>query len=599
MKKLIHLTVCLFAPLLMSGTSLNGQTNAGTLDFAVAPPLADRISADTLVYVGWSGMDALLGQARPSPLSELWTNEPTADVVFQLLPRVLKYVNSENPHMARQMQELWRIALGLRDYPTGFYFAGMTREKDGLPFPLLGFISCVRDDADAVMARLSFVDHLGHDLNLPIRVQSNDGIVRVSLGDTPSSGKMLSDLPEFKSLASYQTNIPALWTYVNVARLPEIVERSAQALPRLAAVAAGRWNAWKQSLALDEVDGFLWSAGFENGQWVTRGNLLASARRRGLTRELDMQPIADKLLQTVPATASLVGAFQVRPDIGLPALEGCLRRADSSAATRLDEGNRLAKSVFGAEPRIQLTKALGNQWAYYCDQNVGGRGLDGLVFVNLLRDANGFRTWLPPIMALLKSDPASVTNGVRAQQLETDGLSLWRVELSGSAVVLGVCETYLILSRRIETVMTACGSVREVGSSILDQDAFQAMRERLGTEAAGAFWYADLCQSTSLPQQAWSAFDELYRTVARTASFNAPVLPSPWKPVSKYLGPAGIFLTTDDRGWHLLTSGPFPGAAVITEPMVLLAPATLAAGPVTDMVYSLRGPGKGVAGAAR
>ena len=114
--------------------------------------------------------------------------------------------------MARQMQGLWRIALGLRDYPTGFYFAGMTREKDGLPFPLLGFISCVRDDADAVMARLSFVDHLGHDLNLPIRVQSNDGIVRVSLGDTPSSGKMLSDLPEFKSLATYQTNIPALWT---------------------------------------------------------------------------------------------------------------------------------------------------------------------------------------------------------------------------------------------------------------------------------------------------------------------------------------------------------------------------------------------------
>ena len=90
MKKLIHLTVCLFAPLLMSGTSLNAQTNAGTFDFAVVPPLADRISADTLLYVGWSGMDALLGQARPSPLSELWTNEPTADAVFQLLPRVLK-----------------------------------------------------------------------------------------------------------------------------------------------------------------------------------------------------------------------------------------------------------------------------------------------------------------------------------------------------------------------------------------------------------------------------------------------------------------------------------------------------------------------------
>jgi hypothetical protein len=588
MTRIFHPGVCLFAALSISKVFLNAQTNEGTLDSAVAPPLAEQIPAEALVYVGWSGLAAIQEQARQSPRSALWTNGRTADIGREVLPLVLNYVNSENPRMAGQMQWLWTIALGLRDHPTGFYFAGMTCEKDGLPYPRLGFISRVGDAADAVATRLSFVDQIGRDLNLPIRMHCRDGIVRITLGDEPSPETTLADLPEFKSLINRQKNVPAVWTYVNVARLPEAIESSAQALPRFARGAAGRWNTWKESLALAPGAGFLWSAGFEDGHWVTRGNLAASAPRHGLLRALDTRPITAELLRVVPATASMAGAFQVRPDMGLPALEALLERVDSPAATRLNEGNRLAKTVLGVDPRAQLTKSLGRQWAYYCDKETGGGGLDGLVMVNALQDAHAFRTWLPPVMALLQRDPASTNHGVSIQQLESDGRMLWRIEWSGSAVVLGICGNNLVVSRRMETVMAACRSIGQAGTSILDQDEFQAMRERLGAESAGAFWYADLRQSAPLPQLMWSAFDEAYRTVARAASLNAPALPSPWTPISKHLGPAGAFVSTDNDGWHLVTSSPFPGAAVIAEPLVLLAPLTLAAEPLIEAIDLLR-----------
>ncbi len=596
MTKFIHLSVCWLAALaLMKQSSVSAgvareQTVAssqddGQLASVEALPLACQIPADTLVYVGWSGMDAVREQVARLH-SNRGTDEPAANIIRQVLPLILSYVNSENPRMARQMQGLWKLALGLRDYPTGFYFAGMVREKDGLPYPRLGFISRVRDDADALVARLGFLDQLGRDLNLPIRVQSSNGIVRVSLGDTSLSEKALADLPDFKSLTSTYTNTPAVWGYVNVARLPEVAEQSAQALPRLAALAVGQWRAGKESLALDQVDGFFWSAGFEDGQWVAKGKFLASAPRQGMARLFDTRPIVAELLQAVPATASLAGAFQVRPDVGVPALEGFLKQVDSSAAIRLDEGNRLAKALLGADPRMKLTQALGGQWAYYCDQNVGGRSLDGLVFVNVLRDAGEFRTWLPPVLTLLKSDPASAQPGVHARQLDSAGLTMWRIELSGSAVVLGVCENYLIVSRRIEAVMAACDSIRKAGPSILDQAEFQAMRKRLDAEAAGSIWYADLRQSASLPRLAWFAIDELYRTAARAVSFNAPSLPS-WNRLAKHAGPAGMFIWTDDDGWHFASSSPFPGAALM-EPLVLLAPVTLAAEPLFELTHALR-----------
>ena len=225
MTKFIHLSVCWLAALaLVKQSSVSAgvareQTVAssqddGQLASVEALPLACQIPADTLVYVGWSGMDAVREQvARLHSNRE--TDEPAANIIRQVLPLILSYVNSENPRMATQMHGLWKLALGLRDYPTGFYFAGMVREKDGLPYARLGFISRVRDDADALVARLGFLDQLGRDLNLPIRVQSSNGIVRVSLGDKSSSEKTpsekaLADLPAFKSLTSNHTNIPAI-----------------------------------------------------------------------------------------------------------------------------------------------------------------------------------------------------------------------------------------------------------------------------------------------------------------------------------------------------------------------------------------------------
>ena len=420
------------------------------------PPLADEISERTLVYVGWSGFNALTNQTDQLPGMVRRVDEQTSDLLNALLPFIVSYVNSENPRMADQMKGLWKLALGLRDYPTGFYFAGMVREKDGLPYPRLGFISDVQKDADAVVARLKFVNELGRDLNLPIRIRRDGGIVRVTMGQTLPSEKSLAETDAFRSLLSDRESPPAIWVYVNVGRLPEVVEQSALALPRLAKIAAKPWQACKDFSGLEQVKGFLWTAGFEQGQWVTRGNLGVCEPWHGLPFLLKTEAIENVLLRAVPATASMAGAIQVRPDVAIPIVENVLKRIDPSGARRLNQGNALAQVFLKDNPRQRLIGALGKQWVYYCDRDVGGSGVDGLVFANRLRNATQFGNWLGPMMQLLRADQNSMQNGVSAYLCETNGLNLWRLDFSGVPLTLGVCGSYLIVSSRLNSVVNAC-----------------------------------------------------------------------------------------------------------------------------------------------
>jgi len=568
-------------------TPPEATSEMSTLHNSLVPPLADQINRNTLVYVGWSGLNAVRNHGQ-LPAQLRWADHHAGNILHKTLPFILNYIDSENPRMAKQLSGLWKIATDLRDYPTGFYFNGMICGEDGLPYPRLGFLSRIRGNASTVVKRLAFVSELGRNLNLPIRVERSGDIVRIILGDAPRLDKPLSDANAFKSLLSYRKDSPTIWVYVNVARLPEVIEQSASALPHFAAAAAEKWRASKALLGLEQVKGFLWSAGFEQGQWVSQADLLSPAPRSGVARLLNTRPIADALLRTVPATASTVGAFQVRPDVAIPSLEECLREADSTEASHLNQGSTLARAFLGADPREQLTKALGNQWVYYCDSDIGGDSLDGLVFANLLSDANQFKRWLGPVMQLLYPDPMSQRNSVYARRLETNGLSFWRVELPGSALVLSICDNYLIVSHRLGAVLAACDFIRKSGNPILDQDQFLAMRKRLDSTLAGAFWYSNLSQRTALPQMAWSAIDQLYRAATRLAPFRSSPLPFLPEHLIPHLSPAGIFVWTDAHGWHLVSSSPFPGAAVLAGPLVLLAPPTLVAEPITDAIHSSR-----------
>src|SRR6476661_4211890 len=80
---------------------------------AQAQPLADRLPADTVVYVGWAGADSLGSQYENSHLKAILEASNASKFVDEFLPQVIQKIRQEEPQAAAAlgsvppMGELW------------------------------------------------------------------------------------------------------------------------------------------------------------------------------------------------------------------------------------------------------------------------------------------------------------------------------------------------------------------------------------------------------------------------------------------------------------------------------------------------------------
>src|SRR3982751_1703418 len=83
-------TVALCTALLLVVTLLASRA-------ALAQPLADRLPADTVVYVGWAGADSLGTQYEASHLKAVLEASNVPKLFDEFLPRVIEKIRQEEP----------------------------------------------------------------------------------------------------------------------------------------------------------------------------------------------------------------------------------------------------------------------------------------------------------------------------------------------------------------------------------------------------------------------------------------------------------------------------------------------------------------------
>src|SRR5687768_9334967 len=98
--------------------------------FALAQPLADRIPADAVLYVGWQGSDALREPYAKSHLKEVMAESNLPQFFEEFLPRLAdrfekEESDAEAKEVARTIRIVTSVAGPMWRKPAAVYFAGI------------------------------------------------------------------------------------------------------------------------------------------------------------------------------------------------------------------------------------------------------------------------------------------------------------------------------------------------------------------------------------------------------------------------------------------------------------------------------------------
>src|SRR5262249_41806474 len=120
----------------------------------LAQPLADRVPADAIIYVGWRGG----GQLRPQydgadPPAGLQT--PACPAAWEKLrPQIISKITEDNAEQAGQFNDMFTVLAMLRKHPTAIFFSGVDLNADD-PMPKEALICQAGADAASMMEILN------------------------------------------------------------------------------------------------------------------------------------------------------------------------------------------------------------------------------------------------------------------------------------------------------------------------------------------------------------------------------------------------------------------------------------------------------------
>src|SRR5258705_8275498 len=92
---------------------------------ARAQPLADRVPADALIYVGWSGSETMGPGYAGSHLEAVLKESKFTDLVNVSIPKVLAKIGATDREAAQITGLVTAIAAPMWRHPSAFYFGGI------------------------------------------------------------------------------------------------------------------------------------------------------------------------------------------------------------------------------------------------------------------------------------------------------------------------------------------------------------------------------------------------------------------------------------------------------------------------------------------
>jgi prepilin-type processing-associated H-X9-DG protein len=545
------------ALLLITIVAVNGWCRA---DAPAVAPLADKVSAKSLFYVGWAGTDALGPAYDNSNTKVLVSQSNIPDVVRQLLSMVvdLKRWSPDDQKNAAVMKELWPL---MWKHPTALL---VQMDADDPSTPAMGLLCDGGDDAQTILADLKKLPH-GDDHG---SVTANANLVIVTRGKVDdASGNPLSSSTAFIAAMSHLNPTPALVVYLDGAGIIDVANKSAEKDD----TARGIWPKVRDALGLTNFRTFAASGGFDGKNWMTASLLAAPAPRTGLFEVIEPKAIDPALLARVPKDAPTASAVTFDAAKLYDVIHSAFA-ANPDAVGGLDKVAGVASMTLGRNLRRQILGPLGDQWVSYSNAD------NSFFLLNKPKDPKAAQDALVTVTYALANlansqfhAPAGQGPMVTASQQQIDGVTVTTVTTPQASPSWAIKDGILIFGTSAENVAKAANTA--VGDQNVTQNPkFTTIRDQLGLSADSAFDFSYSDLPTTLPP-IYSAMGPAYGMIRGLVSNAGVTLPDlklpPVDMIKPLLSPAMKATWADANGIYSKSLSPFPAALAMGNPQTL------------------------------
>jgi prepilin-type processing-associated H-X9-DG protein len=541
---------------------------------ALGQALSDRVPADAIVYVGWTGSESLGPKYKGSNLESVLAESNIPAVFEQFLPEVFDKVAKENPDAAEPIKIFRTIAGPMWRHPSAFAFLGVDLQNPNGPRPHALLISQAGKDAAALQKQVDDLLKGQGQPPFPVQVVRVGDLVALTVGydkgedalaGGPNGPKALTTNPNFTKALAQVDKDAVITGYIDVAGLLNVAGEIAKNAPQ---EAQDMYPKVKDALGLEGIHQVIWTEGFDGKQWGTRAFIAAPEPHPGLLGALMQgKPISNDVLKAIPQNATIAAAG--RFDLGgfISAVRTAVGKVDPGAQQQFDQVVDQVNQTVGLDVQKDLLANLGDEWAYYTDPAVAGKGLLGITLVNRLKDpakAEGALTKLEDFInkfaaEQLKDQQITVT----LRQSKVGGMTIHYLAIPAITPAWAIQDGNLYVGLFPEVVASAAAQVSGKGKSILDNPAFVAMRDHIGgTNKLSGVSFMDLQRLAPDSYPSWLVVSRLIG-IGDMMGIRSPIMVLP--PLNKlmpYLAPAGQASWSDAEGIHVRAISPFPGSEI-------------------------------------
>ena len=548
---------------------------------APAQPLADRVPADALVYIGWSGA-ANLGQSYDqSHLKAVLDASDLPKLFTEFFPRLSQRLGQQNAASGEAASMAAAIGARFWRHPSAFYFGGLDYTNPRDPQPRIAILCDAGDEAAALTKDLqTAIDHAGKTPT-PVRLSVEGQLVVITVG-TAVPVPIVKGRPSLQGDATFTDVMgqlhqkPVAAIYVNTAGIVKMID-SAPARGKRSMREHAEWVKIRDALGLASAKGAGWTGSFEGQNWSSKVFLAAPTPRVGVFTIFDAKPGSDDTLTLIPATATMAGAGTLDLAKTLGDVRSTAGKVDPTAPAEIDKALDRFRTMTGLDLQKDVLEPLGDQWAFYSSPQVAGTFSLATCVVNKLRDPAKAESSLQQLSRAATNAMAGAAGpggfNLAFRDTVVGDLKIHYLALPVIRPSWAIKNGVLYVAAYPQVIASAAQYDPANDKSILDNESFVSLRKQISAKNATSVRFSDLPKTAPAVYPMW-LFMSGY-----TGFLDIFVGPSPammLPPLDKLianLGPAGSASWVDDAGWHMNGVSPFPGASALgTDPTISAMP---------------------------
>ncbi len=570
-------------------------------------PLADKVPAQTLVYVGWAGRSLTLDG---SLFGQLIADPDVRGVLGAVHTAVSRQLAEEKDGLAT-FNHLWAMgkiawqhpcAVALFDIsappmregrrrgeprPAGAVLIALGKDKAAFEGELQGLLAVAGKELKITQAAVGDVSYHRFDTPAgPCGLGFAGDIFFMSLGEkapetiTSLAGGKAKSLAASGPFAAAMKavcgeSVQMAW-YFNVARACEVMDKLMPRPPAATAPAApSDFRRAVKALGVDRVTALAGAANILDRGIHEKSRIFSPAPHRGLLMPLSGAPLAPEALAGVPADADVVAS--ARLDVGklVGEFNSVVAGFEPESVARIDAALAGAGKQFALNIEKDLLANLGDQWTLYSAESLGGF-LTGTVLSVTVKDAAKLQDALRKIEEVAKGmmgrSPAGGRRGrgFTIRSFKSGAVEVHYVAAIGRRALLPVAPAWAVHKGRLYlaafpqvVVAAASGTARKPLAGDAD---FAALRKRVAA-APSALLYVNsprlIRRLYGLGLVGWTLGANAL-TGELGPAFAPEMLPALPR-LERYIRPDIAVMTSDARGITFESYGSLPGGGWLSS----------------------------------